>query len=95
MDTFLLSDEGASGHREAQTFVEGAEEEAPESESAVDGSYNDKIRQLFNYYENHGDDLKPRDEGGRLNEYSPKFLKMLQNITNPENKLLMDYSSSK
>ena len=86
VDTFLLSDEGASGHREAQTFVEGAEEEAPESESAVDGSYNDKIRQLFNYYENHGDDLKALDEGGRLNEYSPKFLKMLQNITNPENK---------
>ena len=86
VDAFLLSDEGSGSHREAQTFVEGGEEEAPESESAVDGSYNDKIRQLFQYYENHGDDLKPRDEGGRLNEYSPKFLKMLQNITNPENK---------
>ena len=86
VDAFLLTDEGAVGRREAQTFVEGAEEAAPESESAVDGSYNDKIRQLFNYYENHGDDLKPRDEGGRLNEYSPKFLKMLQNITNPDNK---------
>jgi hypothetical protein len=86
VDAFLLSDEGASGHREAQTFVEGGEEEAAEVESSVDGSYNDKIRQLFQYYENHGDDLKARDEGGRLNEYSPKFLKMLQNITNPENK---------
>ena len=86
VDAFLLSDEGASGHREAQTFVEGGEEEAGQPESAVDGSYNDKIRQLFQYYENHGDDLKARDEGGRLNEYSPKFLKMLQNITNPENK---------
>lgn len=86
VDAFLLSDEGNGGHREAQTFVEGGEEEALEPESAVDGSYNDKIRQLFQYYEKHGDDLKARDEGGRLNEYSPKFLKMLQNITNPENK---------
>ena len=86
VDAFLLSDEGAGTRREAQTFVEGAEEEAQESESAVDGSYNDKIRQLFEYYERHGDDLKPRDEGGRLNEYSPKFLKMLENITNPDNK---------
>jgi hypothetical protein len=86
VDAFLLTDEGAVGRREAQTFVEGAEEEGPESESAIDGSYNDKIRQLFNYYENHGDDLKPRDEGGRLNEYSPKFLRMLENITNPDNK---------
>ena len=86
VDAFLLSDEGNSSHREAQTFVEGGEEEAGPAESAVDGSYNDKIRQLFQYYENHGDDLKALDEGGRLNEYSPKFLKMLQNITNPENK---------
>jgi hypothetical protein len=86
VDAFLLSDEGAGTRREAQTFVEGGEEEAQESESAVDGSYNDKIRQLFEYYETHGDDLKPRDEGGRLNEYSPKFLKMLENITNPDNK---------
>lgn len=86
MDAFLLSDEGSGSHREAQTFVEGGEEEAGAPESAVDGSYNDKIRQLFQYYENHGDDLKARDEGGRLNEYSPKFLKMLQNITNPDNK---------
>jgi hypothetical protein len=85
VDAFLLTDEGFR-QREAQTFVEGAEEEVPESDSAVDGSYNDKIRQLFEYYEKHGDDLKPRDEGGRLNEYSPKFLKMLQNITNPDNK---------
>ena len=86
VDAFLLSDEGNSSHREAQTFVEGGEEEAGPAESAVDGSYNDKIRQLFQYYETHGDDLKAVDEGGRLNEYSPKFLKMLQNITNPENK---------
>ena len=86
VDAFLLSDEGAGTRREAQTFVEGGEEEAQESDSAVDGSYNDKIRQLFEYYETHGDDLKPRDEGGRLNEYSPKFLKMLENITNPDNK---------
>ena len=87
VDAFMLSDEGTSGRqREAQTFVEGGEEEAPEPESAVDGSYNDKIRQLFQYYETHGDDLKAVDEGGRLNEYSPKFLKMLENIKNPENK---------
>jgi superfamily II DNA or RNA helicase len=87
VDAFLLTDEGFR-NREAQTFVEGSEEEVqePEPESSIDGSYNDKIRQLFEYYEKHGDDLKERDEGGRLNEYSPKFLKMLQNITNPENK---------
>jgi hypothetical protein len=75
--------------RQAVTFVEGVEEDAPLEVVSGDSSYNEKIRELFQYYETHDEDLKAASgEGGegRLNDYSPKFLKMLQNITNPENK---------
>jgi hypothetical protein len=73
--------------RQAVTFVEGVEEDAPlEEVVSGDSSYNEKIRELFQYYETHDDDLKASDKGGRLNDYSPKFLKMLQNISSPENK---------
>jgi len=71
--------------RQAATFVEGVEEDAPIEVISSDGSYNEKIRELFQYYETHGDDLRD-GEGGRLNEFSPKFLKMFQNISSPENK---------
>jgi hypothetical protein len=67
------------------TFVEGVEEDAPLEVISGDSSYNEKIRELFQYYETHNEDLKI-GEGGRLNDYSPKFLKMLQNISSPENK---------
>ena len=73
--------------RQAVTFVEGVEEDAPlEEVVSGDSSYNEKIRELFQYYETHDDDLKASDKGERLNDYSPKFLKMLQNISSPENK---------
>jgi hypothetical protein len=73
--------------RERQaTFVEGVEEDAPLEVISGDSSYNEKIRELFQYYETHDEDLKPSDKGGRLNDYSPKFLKILQNISNSENK---------
>jgi hypothetical protein len=68
------------------TFVEGVEEDAPLEVISGDSSYNEKIRELFQYYETHDEDLKASSEGGRLNDYSPKFLKMLQNISNTENK---------
>ena len=68
------------------TFVEGVEEDAPLEVISGDSSYNEKIRELFQYYETHDEDLKASEEGGRLNDYSPKFLKMLQNISSPENK---------
>jgi hypothetical protein len=71
--------------RQAATFVEGVEEDAPLEVISGDSSYNEKIRELFQYYETHGDDLR-YGEGGKLNEYSPKFLKMFQNISSPENK---------
>jgi hypothetical protein len=71
--------------RQAATFVEGIEEDAPLEVISGDSSYNEKIRELFQYYETHGDDLRGGD-GGKLNEYSPKFLKMFQNISSPENK---------
>jgi hypothetical protein len=67
------------------TFVEGVEEDVPLEVISGDSSYNEKIRELFQYYETHNEDLKT-GEGGRLNDYSPKFLKMLQNISSPENK---------
>jgi len=72
--------------RQAVTFVEGVEEDAPLEVISGDSSYNEKIRELFQYYETHDEDLKPSDKGGRLNDYSPKFLKMFQNINNPDNK---------
>ena len=70
------------------TFVEGVEEDAPLEVISGDSSYNEKIRELFQYYETHDEDLKVSgsEGGGRLNDYSPKFLKMLQNISSPENK---------
>ena len=71
------------------TFVEGVEEDAPLEVISGDSSYNEKIRELFQYYETHDEDLKAngsKGEGGRLNDYSPKFLKMLQNLSSPENK---------
>ena len=68
------------------TFVEGVEEDAPLEVISGDSSYNEKIRELFQYYETHNEDLKAVDKGGHLNDYSPKFLKMLQNISSPENK---------
>ena len=68
------------------TFVEGVEEDAPLEVISGDSSYNEKIRELFQYYETHDDDLKASSEGGRLNDYSPKFLKMLQNISSVDNK---------
>jgi tRNA1(Val) A37 N6-methylase TrmN6 len=71
--------------RQAATFVEGVEEDAPLEVISGDSSYNEKIRELFQYYETRGDDLRD-GEGGKLNEYSPKFLKMFQNISSPENK---------
>ena len=71
--------------RQAATFVEGVEEDAPLEVISGDSSYNEKIRELFQYYETPGDDLRD-GEGGKLNEYSPKFLKMFQNISSPENK---------
>lgn len=67
------------------TFVEGVEEDVPLEVISGDSSYNEKIRELFQYYETHNEDLKA-GEGGHLNDYSPKFLKMMQNISNPENK---------
>jgi hypothetical protein len=70
----------------AVTFVEGVDEDAPLEFVSGDSSYNEKIRELFQYYEIHNEDLKAGEEGGRLNDYSPKFLKMLQNISSPENK---------
>ena len=70
----------------AVTFVEGVDEDAPLEVISGDSSYNEKIRELFQYYEMHNEDLKAGEEGGRLNDYSPKFLKMLQNISSPENK---------
>ena len=72
--------------RQAVTFVEGVEEDAPLEVISGDSSYNEKIRELFQYYETHDEDLKAADKDGRLNDYSPKFLKMLQNISSPENK---------
>ena len=74
--------------RQAVTFVEGLEEDAPLEviSDDSDSSYNEKIRELFQYYETHDEDLKASEEGGRLNDYSPKFLKMVQNISTPENK---------
>jgi hypothetical protein len=72
--------------RQVVTFVEGVEEDAPLEVISGDSSYNEKIRELFQYYETHDEDLKPSDKGGRLNDYSPKFLKMLHNISNSENK---------
>ena len=72
--------------RQAVTFVEGVEEDAPLEVISGDSSYNEKIRELFQYYETHDDDLKAADKGGRLNDYSPKFLKMLQNISSLQNK---------
>ena len=68
------------------TFVEGVEEDAPLEVISGDSSYNEKIRELFQYYETHNEDLKASSEGGRLNDYSPKFLKMLQNISSVDNK---------
>ena len=73
----------------AVTFVEGVDEDASLEVVSGDSSYNEKIRELFQYYETHDEDLKASGEGGgggRLNDYSPKFLKMLQNISSPENK---------
>ena len=72
--------------RQAITFVEGVEEDAPLEVISGDSSYNEKIRELFQYYETHDEDLKAADKGGHLNDYSPKFLKMLQNISNTQNK---------
>jgi hypothetical protein len=75
-------------NQRAVTFVEGVDEDAPLEvvSGESDSSYNEKIRELFQYYETHDEDLKAGEEGGRLNDYSPKFLKMLQNISSPENK---------
>ena len=75
--------------RQAVTFVEGVDEDAPLEVISGDSSYNEKIKELFQYYESHDDELKGGEgiEGGsRLNDYSPKFLKMLQNISSPKNK---------
>ena len=75
--------------RQAVTFVEGVDEDAPVEVISGDSSYNEKIKELFQYYESHDDELKGGEgiEGeSRLNDYSPKFLKMLQNISSPKNK---------
>ena len=82
--------QGDVRQQQAVTFVEGVEEDAPLEVISGDSSYNEKIRELFQYYETHDEDLKANGEGigggGRLNDYSPKFLKMLQNISSPDNK---------